>query len=280
MRRINFDIDNAVKLHRSGKTLVAVASIIGVSVNAVRHTFRSSGIPVIDWRKDIPVESSAVLRLYESGKSLQQIAESIGVSRIVIDRRLREAGGVTRSHSQQRSVVWARLGELDRARVTKAAHDACRGRGKTDEELSKSALTREKKGLPGSRSEKALADLLRGRGVQCVEQRAFGRYNVDIAVDGSRVAVEVFGGHFHFFGSHAAGFGKRDEYIRGLGWTVIYVVATKRFPVGPNGADKIVSILEELRRSEPAVGHQYVIWGDGKPTSIRKRDFDKLSVVR
>ena len=82
-------------------------------------------------------------------------------------------------------------------------------------------------------------------------QLAIDRYNIDIAIHKPTIALEVFGGYWHFYGRHAGRFAQRCKYITDSGFTIVIVV------IGRNGlntgliGDYIVALSQKLS-SDPS----------------------------
>ena len=122
------------------------------------------------------------------------------------------------------------------------------------------------------------------RAVQFTPQKAIGRYNIDIAVEELRIAVEV-NGDWHYFPDRAATDSKRREYLFDCGWRLIDVALTNRTEAAwkymrPACADKIVALLNEVRQGEPLWGKYCVIGGDGEPFTGRCRNGNDVTVIK
>lgn len=119
-----------------------------------------------------------------------------------------------------------------------------------------------------------LVAMLRARGIDLVQQKAIGPYNVDIAT--GSVAVEVFGGGWH--NTHRDGV--RLRYFLNRGWSVIVVwVDTKQYPLTADAAEYVVAHCE-LAKSNPAAARGYrVIRGSGELLSAGSPDPDDVPDV-
>lgn len=167
-----------------------------------------------------------------------------------------------------------------RRRRAAAAHEAVRGRKVSVHERKLGAISREQNASRHIKSshERTLIRLLQDRGVAVTPQKAVHVYNVDIALTEFPVAVEVFGGDWHSYGTHAARFTERLEYLLNSGWHVIIVWTVQKgirmkAPAGisAGAADYIIRLAQKLGRTKPVRGHYHVIWGDGY-TRTRRGD--------
>lgn len=111
-----------------------------------------------------------------------------------------------------------------------------------------------------SDSEIKLATWIEDQGLKPVRQQAVGPYNIDIGA--YPVAVEVWGGAFHFSRDHS----ERFRYLFDRGWHIIIIVYvdSQRSQLGPKAAEYIVSLAQSTR-SDPSFRREYrVIWGNGE----------------
>ncbi len=215
-----------------------------------------------------------LFKRYLAGESAQALAKVFKIDRATIRKRLIRAGITPRGRSQAMYARMARTSPAERQRLTASAHDAVRGRRHSAEQRCKIALTRERNRTGISRKEHLLANALRAEGLNPIHQKAFGRYNVDISLTQSAIAVEVFGGHWHTTGAHAARFRKRCDYLINAGWTPVIVWVTPNYPIERGIIDYIVALDQALRRSKPVRRQEHVLRGDGQPTAIGKANLN------
>lgn len=160
----------------------------------------------------------------------------------------------------------------ERMRLTNAAHAAVRGRRQSVEHRCKTALTIERNAKVASAYEADMIQWLTEEGISVTPQKAIGPYNIDIAIDESRIAVEIFGGNWHATDRHAARFAKRMEYLLRSGWTVIVIWACKGWGGktlwSRASADYVIALHKVNRSRESASGEKHVIRGDGKTTPV------------
>jgi very-short-patch-repair endonuclease len=206
-------------------------------------------------------------RLYQSGFLESDLAKRFNVAYQAIHSWLVKRDVPLRSLSEGHRIAAARASKEERARRSKAAHDAVRGKRQTLEHREKIALTREDRQISISPIEMTCARALRRAGFDCTPQKAIGPYNVDIAINEPPVAVEIFGGGWHGSGRHAARFKKRIKYILDRGWSIVIVWADRDRPYGRGATKYIVSLAEKIRRGETVGRQEQMIWGNGHPST-------------
>jgi very-short-patch-repair endonuclease len=222
--------------------------------------------------KRVHLDTDDLVQRYLAGESEKALAESLSVSRPTIRRHLIEAGVEPRGRSD---AMYLRMGKTkpeERKRLASAAHAARRGYKCSPEELAERAKAIEINARGNiSPAEEALANALRNQGVEVVQQKAIGPYNVDVAADS--VAVEILGGQWHRARRH----GKRLRHILDAGWDVIYIwVDGVRFPLGPGAAEYVIAHLQ-FRNGNPAAPRCYrVIRGTGEFLTGGGPDSDHL----
>src|SRR5690606_33072236 len=172
----------------------------------------------------------------------------------------------------------ARMTPAERAALASSAHNAVRGMTRTDDDLRRRAIGKQRTAAHATDEERALAAHLQTRGVATIAQQAIGKYNLDIGAE--PVAVELFGGNWHAHGRHLARLPQRVVDIADAGWNLLIVWCTqgRTLDVGPVAED-VVAYLERSRR-DPTFQRQYrVIWGDGQLYSAGCVDDDDLALV-
>lgn len=215
---------------------------------------------------------------YEAGETPNELAKCLGVSRTAIRNLLIRRGLKLHTMSEVLLRRNASLGPAERLRRVSAAHDAIRGKTRPDQELIKRARTIQDIREP-TPIEALMIGLIEARGFDCVPQKAVGRYNVDIAIEESRVAVEIFGGHWHAGGRHARRHRQRCDYILDSRWALIIVWVTRDYPIDVGAVDQIITLCEGRRRAQPKRRQEIVIRGDGKPTAIGQQNFEGGSTI-
>lgn len=263
----NIDIDEAIKLYQSGMSLAKIADRFGCSVASVHSHIR--GCVEMRPRGGVTLSPDAstesVVSMYQSGVSVKQIAYVLGHSRDWVNTRLHQAGIVPRGRSESMFLRMSQTSQEERRRLSDAAHIAAKNRRRPYEEKCKIALTRECNLCSISKAEILCREMLEARGFHCTAQKAIGPYNIDVAIDVPPIAVEIFGGGWHFHGHHAATHHKRFEFLLNCGYTpVIIVVDGRRYPLDIGAIEYIVALSEQICRGESVWCENHMIRGDGK----------------
>ena len=200
--------------------------------------------------------------MYLGGVSENAVAKHFGVSRAPIQRILAELGVQRRSQSESESLKWSQMTSAQRARQVAPAHRASTGRIRSLEEQCRTAQTRECRKTHVSPLENALCRRLRKHGLKPIQQKAIGPYNCDLAIH--PVAVEVFGGHWHWYGQHRRIFEKRCRYILNAGWSVYILPISVNDPLSESRVSDLIAYLEAARRNPPSACEYRVVWSAGE----------------
>ncbi len=193
-------------------------------------------------------------------------------------RRVLEIAGVeVRGQSAAEFLKWSKMGTKARAKQTAAANEAARGRVCSFEELCLKAKIREERPSNVSSYETKLRAMLLKRGIVCEPQKAIGPYNCDLAA--APVAVEIWGGGWHFGGHHMARTPKRFRYLFDNDWDILVIVLNHRFPLTTAVADYVAAYVQEARRNPSTVGQYRVIWGAGKFSVSGSAKDDEFSFI-
>jgi len=266
------DADDAVRRYLSGETIQQIARIYQTRARNVSDVLKASGVAVRDVGLT-PLPAEDVVARYVAGESEKALAAAYGVQRGTIRRYLLNAAVQPRGRSESMFVRMANTSPDERKRNALAAHNAVRGRSRSIEERCKGALTRQMRASHVSPYETALRSYLADLGIECIPQQAVGPYNLDLGAE--PVAVEVFGGGWHAYGSHAVRAPKRLNYLFDAGWNVIVVaVDPNRAPLTDGAAHEVAAFIEQSRR-DPSFRRQYrVIRGNGQSSAAFGLDLD------
>ena len=227
-------------------------------------------------RENLNIDAAYIVNEYRSGRSVNDIAGELGVSRRTIDARLINRGIRLRTQSEAEAVKWSRMTEDQRAAQVAAANEAVRGRKASEEEIVKRMKTLAQTRNNVSHHEIKLRDMLERRGVEFIPQHPIGPYLCDIACH--PVAVEVWGGHWHWTGDHIKRTPKRFRYIMDAGWHIIVIPAAGKWQITDAVADDLARRIDVLRR-DPSLRRQYrVIWGAGEFATGGSVDDDHITV--
>lgn len=285
----DIDFENAIKAYIQGESADSAASRFHLASKRLSDELKRRGLfrdkstryEIIGGkvrnfeRVKIPITVKELAARYVNGESINSLAKVCGVSRRTIDRRLRMSGVDLRSQTVANQLMIASTPRDDLLRRVGIAQRANRGRKRTVEERVKAAITREKITLHASPAENLLAKWLIDRGIDVVQQKAIGTYNVDIAA--FPVAVEVLGGSWH---KDKPIHFERSRYIFDAGWHMVFVwVNSKRSPITPAVADYVVAFLNEVSGQPSLVREYRVIRGDGQELARDRSDTDNFSIV-
>jgi very-short-patch-repair endonuclease len=154
----------------------------------------------------------------------------------------------------------------ERMALASAAKKATTGIKQSAESIEKKALAYEAKGFRGiSVDEDMFASHLVAKGINFTRQKAIGKYNTDFAI--GSIAVEIFGGQWHWYGAHIKRTEERFNYIMNSGFNILVIACTQSFPLNPAICDYISSYLDEASRNPPEICEYRVIWGAGEYTT-------------
>lgn len=275
MRRI--DVPNAVERYLSGESAEHIAQTSGVSRNVIKRIIETAGVKRTNteaqrarW-KTPEIDEAIICQQYIQGESEKTLADAYGIARGTIRKILIAYKVDVRSISDVMKLRMAKATPEERFALTKNAVAAVRGIPHREKFREKMAATRQQRVCQASDYERRLIALLSERRIETVPQMAIGRYNVDIAIAESTIAVEVFGGGWHGLGSQAMRFYKRTDHLIDCGWLPIFVWVNHLYPVGHGAADYIVSVHEARCRGESTGSQEHVIWGNGHGGPVLKR---------
>jgi very-short-patch-repair endonuclease len=216
-----------------------------------------------------------LLSRYVAGESENKLAREVGIDRGAFRRRMLAAGITPRNQSEAETLKWAGMIGPERAAQVAAAQIARRGQRDTIATKETRAKSNERTLIRATPVELALVDRLRHNGLHITPQKAIGVYNIDVALESPRIAVEIFGGNFHASGSHAAAFHERVKYLLNCGWSVVIVwVDARRYPLSIACDDYIIALAQSLGGNPPTRGQYRVILGNGDAAPIRKNYFN------
>lgn len=270
-------VDHAVQEYLAGKRAIIVQRETGVSRTVIYKALRSSAPQLIRGRRR-RIDATEMVRLYLTGVSEKALADRFGVNRWTVRARLVENGVAARGRSEAEFVKWANMTLVQRERQVAAAHAATRGRRCSLEERIKRAHANMLLGNYISHYEREFAAMLASRGVaDVVLQQAVGPYNCDFGI--APVAVEIYGGYWHWGQGHLIRTPERYRYILNAGWHILAIRIIKKDGVGRAIADYTIAFVEQMRR-DPTLRRQYrVIGGRAKLLAGGSIDDDEITIV-
>jgi very-short-patch-repair endonuclease len=212
-----------------------------------------------------------LLSRYLAGEPENKLAAEVGVNRSTFRNRLIEAGITPRNVSGSMLIRWKNATDEQRAAMLTNAHLSQVGTIVPDSIKERQAVTRQARLNNSPVIELTAARMLQDAGFCVTPQKAVGIYNVDIAIDSPPIAVELFGGGWHAYGSHRARFHERTKYLLDNGLNVVIVwIDGLRYPFSVGCVDYVIALAETLRRNPSPVSQYRVILGDGQDAPIRK----------
>jgi len=272
--------DDIIQRYLSGETPSKIAERYGISKDVIARILKENATQMRPsaWSPKVFLPGLAVAEMYVTGKSVNAISKHYGCTRSTVVRVLKEAGIRLRGRSEAETVKWAQMKSASRRRQTEAAQEAVRGRKRSFETLCKTAKTRETRQTHKSVTEDILASMLQRMGFAPVIQKAIGPYNCDLAVH--PVAMEIFGGGWHWHGLHLRRSEKRFRYILDRGWNILAVVISPpRWPLNSEVADYIGAYLEALSSHPPEICEYRMIRGAGELLASGRADDDHIAII-
>jgi very-short-patch-repair endonuclease len=212
---------------------------------------------------------------YLSGMTGQQVAIKYNITRQTLNKRLNERGYAHRGRSAAQQLKMDKSTPEFRKSITQAAHYAVRGSVRGFDELCRKAIRKQGSEIV-SAYEIDIANELAARGIDVIHQKAVGPYNVDVAA--FPVAVEVFGGGWHFYGRHIARTEQRIRYLGDSGWHVLMVCVTQYYTVTRETLDYIATYIKTARSAESERREYRVIRGNNYSLAVGKCDDDHISI--
>ena len=227
--------------------------------------------------KRYTLDSDYLVERYLSGVSEKGLADELGITRGPIRRHLLEAGVQPRGRSEAETLRWTQMTSGQRAAQVAAAHAAVLGTKKSPADLAARAIHKQQNwtGLI-TPSEATLRQMLDERGLPTVPQQAIGPYNCDLGA--FPVAVEIYGGNWHWYGRHIARTPERFRYLFNRGWHIIAVHVVASRPLKAAAADYIVAFHQQASRNPAAPREYRVIRGDAQPLASGCENDDEISL--
>lgn len=273
------NLDNLISRYQAGESPQKLLSEWHISRTTFNRLLVNAGVPRHGNRLDVPV--SEIVSRYISGESVLALSKAFKLERTVIDRRLRQAGVHIRNGSEANIIRMSRMTPAEIIKLTEACHNAVRGSHKSLKAKRNYAITRESRPwLSASLSEYRMSQMLFNMGVATIPQKAIGVYNVDLAIEKPRIAVEIYGGHWHISQKHIRLHKERTPYILNAGWSLIIVwIDNRANPLRQSAADYIVAFMQSRSLDKTSVSEYRMIRGNGQPVSGCGTDFDYSPLV-
>jgi very-short-patch-repair endonuclease len=289
-KRVLFNIDDAIKMYESGELPEDIAAVLGGSRKTVTRRLHRAGVSIrpsgvaLKLIAARQVDGVAIAAKYDAGRDIKSLCAEFGIGRRRVETVIKMNGGTLRTLRQAVGLRYARMSKSERQSLVAHAHIAKKGVPASIQSLERRAKTMEVTLQLASRADLILGVWLAQRGVQFTPQKALGPYNLDIAIDELSVAVEV-NGDWHYFPDRTAAESKRRDFLLDRGWSVIDVrlAATSARPwkyLRPTCADKIVAVLNQIRREISSGSKHWVVGGDGEPLTGFGGERDDWTAIR
>lgn len=264
------DLARLIARFRAGEKVAALAQEVGETERRLCYYFRKAGVPPMA-RSERGRRSARtvpnlvdIVRRYEAGATLGDLAPLAGFRTWQALRRHLAGSGV----SIRRSPI-ART-EIDTDELVRRY-----GAGESLSALSRSVglcvnsvryrLVRRGVALrPESAARQTgltfaapvegdLVAELHQWGFACTPQKAVANFNIDVAFDEVRVAVEIENGP-SFAPAHRERLMRRTAYLLGAGWCVLFVVSHKYITYWGEVLDQLIPLLDRAAAGAPVFG--------------------------
>lgn len=286
----DINLENAIQAYLSGEAAQVVAPKFGVCGKRLTAVLKERGLMrTSEQRYAIAGSKNGVLRhsllqlpdveiasRYQAGESEKALAEAFGVNRFAIATSLRMTNTPRKTTEEWIAERGNKIPLREREPVF---NDHPEPHQQTWEQRCHAAQLWENRAAQGlyaraSQSETLLGKWLLDKMDGFIPQQAVGPYNVDFGAN--PVAVEVWGGAFHFSRDHT----KRFRYLADQGWHLIIVYSdSKRSPITIGAADYIVAFLEQSCLDPTAPREYRVIWGNGEVFAAGSLNDDNIARV-
>ncbi len=274
------NLDDLVRRYEAGESAAHLAKELGVYTYVVTRWFREADIDLrsgsdrlaLAWQTrhrsadDLP--AAEILARYRDGASGKVLAEEYRTPRTAINEVLRRAGVPIRDRSSGMRQRWA-SGSETAERLLGQAWATRRGQVDSGQALAVKALAKSLTLSSVGRYEVDAAMAIARAGCHVVPQMAIGPYNIDIALDVHRIAVEIYTSGLKVSRPGRGGTLKRYQYLLDPGWSILRVNAIRFFDaVGL--AEYVVALADATSRNEARWRGYGVIRGNGQiPFAVR-----------
>ena len=222
---------------------------------------------------------SLLVSSYINGKSIKKLSAEFGINRNVIRNRLIKANVHIRNRSEAMYIRMKNTPPDIRKQLTIAAHIAKKGSHIPTSQLIIRAIQNQSKGILNT-TEQLLFRMLQKQGFHITPQKAIGIYNCDLAINEPPIAIEIFGGHWHSYGRHAARMLRRSKQILNSGFSLIIIwVDALKYPLTIGSANYIISYAQKFSRNKSVRSQYRVILGNGNIAPTTKSYFNDPAFI-
>lgn len=282
------DISYIVEKYTAGFAASEIAKDLGCNFAVVRKVLTRDGIKIrgkgeqktVTTRRRLEAVLPDILKRYEFGIGLKAVAEEFGFAPQWLKSELDARGIKVRGRSEQQ---FARMAITPIETLQEMAIRngfGIKGVAPNFETRCKAAETRfNTLAIKTSRLEREFAAILDKKGIDYLFQKNIGPYNADFVI--GTVAVEIWGGQFHFTGAHLERSPRRFKYFMDSGFDAVII------PTEPGNSKITAGLAEEAIRqiqflctNPPAIREYRMIWRDGNFTTRFRNDGEDLSFER
>lgn len=225
----------------------------------------------------VEVNEQAVINLYSSGASVLSMSKQFNVSRNAIERVIAKNKLPIRNGSEANLIRFKNASLDEKRKVVKKANEAMRKLPHAfhHESSIKQAISKEISLKKVGQFETDIIEYLKKFNYNPIPQKAFGTYNIDIAI--GNIAIEV---HVNSANPHAHPyFMKRIIMLLKGNWNVIYLKITQG-GLNKRGFDQL-RICVDFFSHNPSIAREYrMMRGTGEAVAIGHLNGDNLTIVR
>lgn len=266
------NIDELRRRYEAGETLSEIGRSHGVTAAPIRLRLVEAGVSIrscaeetrkIGLRRMIQLDGEKLHKEYEGGISEQGLAAKYRVSRQTIRRHLVAAGATIRGVVDAIEVRVAQFTPEDRKRMARVCRTHLCGHSHSDAHRQRIAKSKESSQSHITNDEILLADGLRERGLTITPQKAIDRYNVDLGIEGCRIALDVFSKEFAKDRHCSIHFRQRSDRIIEAGWLPLNF-RFHSFALAPAAIDAICELANQRIAGKLLSRPELTLRSDGK----------------
>jgi transposase len=274
MDKIPININNLVSLYESGLSIVKISKQFAISKSHCYKLIASTGTSFRG--NKIHFSESDAIADYVAGMSENQVAIKYSVQRSSIKTILERKAIHRRSQSEAEFLKWQSMTGEQRSQQVCHANQAIRD--KPPEFHARSAIlqakTKQNTLAKSCDSEMTFIAEFEKLGFIVIPQKAFGPYNIDIAI--RNTAIEIHGTacnpHNHAY------YSKRVVNLLKGGWNVIYIKTTSNVNV-KRAAHQVSKMINLIESDDSAICHYGMIRGSGELIATGCLDRDEFTTI-
>lgn len=251
--------DKRIKqLYDSGKKSFEIAELIGISNCTVYAGLKSVGAEVRKKPWELVIDK--VKNLYDSGYSVLNMSKTLGCERNTILLCMNKLVLKPRTGSEAMTLRFSKASPDYIKKITKAAHDAVRGKKRPEHELVKRALIHQTNSARFGKLEKTFLNGCLKRGLDAIHQLPVYTYNVDIGI--GRVAVEIHNSSGDAF--RVPRLKNRIVHLAYCGFRCFYINVHGIDTISDSVYDQLITFINEPCSLPTNIGQYRMIRGNGE----------------